>query len=266
VSRRFRYATVNGVRLRYLDYGRGHAVLFIHGLGGSIENWMGVLSRLPPEYRVVALDLRGFGSSQRPAALNGVADFAADVEGIIDYLGLVDLTLVGYSFGGVVALEAYRRVEPYLRGLVLVSTLHRLPTQMVKVATLLRSRGATAWPEVASLLLYRLRGDRVVAEVSRAMSRNDPAYMAEVLNALRGVDYSWLAPQIQRPVLVVVGDKDRVTPPEEVARFASMFRSASLTLIRDAGHLLLLEAPGELANAITGFLEAGSGARGQARL
>ncbi|MEB3859922.1 MAG: alpha/beta hydrolase, partial [Desulfurococcales archaeon] len=156
--------------------------------------------------------------------------------------------------GGVVALESYTMLGGAIRGLVLVSTLHVLPPKMMEIAGLLRSRGNSAWTNIASILVYRMRGPRILEEISKVMARNDPAYIANIIELLRGADYSEIASKVDSPTLVIVGGKDQITPPGEVARFASMFRRSRLVVVENAGHLLLLEAPGELARAIESFL------------
>ena len=246
-----RYAVINGLRIRYLDHGSGPAILFIHGLGGNIESWMSVLNRMPPGYRLIALDLRGFGSSQKPSRAASVGEFADDVEGLVDYLGLEGLVMVGFSMGGVVALEAYNRMAGLVKGLVLVSTLHVLPKAMLEISGLLLEKGAGAWESIAPRLLYRLREPSVVSELARVMSRNDPEYLAGIIEKLRGVDYGEVLGSIACETLVVVGDRDEITPLPEVSKLASKLARGRLLVIREAGHLLPLEAPQELAVAIS---------------
>ena len=250
---RYRYAIVNGVRIRYLDYGRGPSILFIHGLGGNIESWIGVLNRMPQRYRLVALDLRGFGSSQRPSSIAGIEEFADDVEGLADYLGLGRLMIVGFSMGGIVGLEAYRRLGEIIEGLVLVSTLHVLPEAMMQISSLLLEKGTRAWEDIVPRLLYRLRKPSIVSELVRVMSRNDPMYLAGIIEELKGVNYESLLERVDREALTIVGDRDEITPPREVSKLASKLSKGRLVIIRDAGHLLPLEAPQELATAISEF-------------
>jgi pimeloyl-ACP methyl ester carboxylesterase len=84
----------------------GAAVLLVHGLAGSLQQWRPLIELLARRRRVVALDLRGHGRSD-PAALGGyeVEDYAADVMAVADALRLRRFTLAGHSLGGLVAIE-----------------------------------------------------------------------------------------------------------------------------------------------------------------
>ena len=62
------YLTVDGTRVRYVDVGEGPPVVLLHGFASSIENWAAVMPRLVKDHRVIALDLRGFGWTDRPVA------------------------------------------------------------------------------------------------------------------------------------------------------------------------------------------------------
>src|SRR5262245_53478555 len=92
----------DGVRIRYLDQGRGEAVVLVHGFAGSLETWVqsGLMSSLAADRRVIALDLRGHGKSDKPhdAARYGRA-MGLDVIRLMDHLGLSQAHMVGYSQG-----------------------------------------------------------------------------------------------------------------------------------------------------------------------
>src|SRR5271168_1523864 len=91
----------NGIRLHVSDNGHGNlAVVFLHCWGGSARTWDRVLSALPPGYRTVAIDQRGWGSSEHPSSGFGVADLTNDTAGVIETLGLERYILVGHSMGG----------------------------------------------------------------------------------------------------------------------------------------------------------------------
>src|SRR5271170_7426785 len=97
----FMNITSNGIRLHVSDNGHGNlAVVFLHCWGGSSRTWDRVLAALPPRYRTVAIDQRGWGSSEHPSSGFSVADLANDTAGAIEALGLERYILVGHSMGG----------------------------------------------------------------------------------------------------------------------------------------------------------------------
>jgi pimeloyl-ACP methyl ester carboxylesterase len=110
------------VPVRVRDYGgTGPDVVLVHGLGGSIENWIAVGSALSSHARVVALDLAGFGLTppgDRGSSVEANADL---VIGVVDELGLSPVTLVGNSMGGLISLIAATTSPDHVDGLVLVN-------------------------------------------------------------------------------------------------------------------------------------------------
>ncbi|MEM8996643.1 MAG: alpha/beta fold hydrolase, partial [Acidobacteriota bacterium] len=95
------------------------AILFVHGLGGSAEQWAPALASLPESWRGVALDLPGHGRSDGPAELE-IDDFADALGAVIDGLGLRRAVVVAHSFGGTVALRYAGRQRHRVAGLLLV--------------------------------------------------------------------------------------------------------------------------------------------------
>ena len=97
-----------GVRIRYVDQGAGAAVVLVHGFTGSIErSWIetGVMPDLARDYRVVALDLRGHGASDKPHEPRAYDEIGLDVIRLMDHLRIERAHLVGYSLGGIIVAK-----------------------------------------------------------------------------------------------------------------------------------------------------------------
>jgi len=93
----------NGVRIRYVDQGTGEPVVLVHGYTGVIERvWIktGVLANLAKDHRVIALDLRGHGKSDKPHDPKAYAELGEDVVRLLDHLNIARAHIVGYSLGG----------------------------------------------------------------------------------------------------------------------------------------------------------------------
>ncbi len=102
---------MDGLALRYTVEGRGPAVLLLHGLGGFAETWRHNVGALTPRATVYALDLPGFGRSAKPRASYRLPFFARVVGAFVDSLGLGQVSLVGHSLGGAIAI-AYALTQP----------------------------------------------------------------------------------------------------------------------------------------------------------
>jgi pimeloyl-ACP methyl ester carboxylesterase len=104
-------AQVNGTRLHYVTAGDGPAVMLLHGWPQTSHEWRHVVDLLAADHQVVAPDLRGFGSSAKPATGYDAATMAADLAALGDHLGLREVTVVGHDWGAVFAY-AYAAQSP----------------------------------------------------------------------------------------------------------------------------------------------------------
>src|SRR5271155_5487162 len=112
----------NGIRIHVADQGKGTlAIVFLHGWGASTRTWEHVIAALPPGYRTVAIDQRGWGSSEHPSSGYSLTELADDTGGAIEVLGLDRYVLVGHSMGGKTAQFLASRRPKGLIGLVLVA-------------------------------------------------------------------------------------------------------------------------------------------------
>jgi pimeloyl-ACP methyl ester carboxylesterase len=101
------YYLHDGVKIHFKQVGTGRPVIFLHGFGTSLDTWRFVVETFQDDYRLVLLDLKGHGLSDRPRdEMYAAQDQARVVRGLIDYLGLENVVIVGHSFGSVVGLAA----------------------------------------------------------------------------------------------------------------------------------------------------------------
>ena len=116
-----RHEVVNGIRVACRVEGDGPAVLFLHGLGGSHDDWFRQLPAFATHYRVIAPDLRGFGASERQEPFT-IQQHARDAAALLEALGAPRAHVVGLSMGGAVATELALSRPELVAGLVLANT------------------------------------------------------------------------------------------------------------------------------------------------
>lgn len=261
-----RLVDVGGCEIHVVDReGPGRTVVLVHGLGASTVLWDAVVSRLPAELRLIAVDLRGCGASREtePAVLTP-ALWARDLRAVLVSLGATDAVLVGHSLGAAVALEHALQWPEAVAGLVLVcaeARLSDLAPRMQRSADLIRADGLEAWVRD----YWVLNPPFAPASVESAPEILD-AYRTMLL-ANRASDYvraceaivnaEDLTPRlgaVTRPAAVVVGALDDRTVPEMGREMAAALPNASLTEVADAGHTLPMEAPEDVAQAICALL------------
>jgi pimeloyl-ACP methyl ester carboxylesterase len=239
---------------------RGPALVFLHYYGGSSRTWTPVIEALPADAHTIAVDLRGWGQSEKPEDGYTLASLADDVEALIKDKGLADFVLVGHSMGGKVAQLLASRNPAGLRGLVLVAP--ATPTPLALPAEILRGfatvydtresiEGALENMLVSKPLPYDLH-EQVIADSlvgSPGAKAGWPLVMSQE-------DISGELAGIQVPVLVIAGGADKVDPVEaHQSELLPRLADAEFHVIPGIGHLVPLQAPVEVAGLVSGFLD-----------
>lgn len=252
------------VRLHYQEWGSGAPLVLLHGFPFSSAVWSEVAGPLGGLAKVVAPDLRGHGRSDKPQGPYTMEVLAQDVLALADALGFSRFALGGHSMGGYVAFRVAARAPDRLAGLVLVATRAEADSEEARArreaaVERIRRQGKAAFLDefLSGLLSDRTRADRPqVLERLRVVADAVPEHA--LVGCLEGMrdrpDSRDLLPRLRVPALVVVGDADRVTPPEAARAMAEALPRARLVTVRDAGHLPMVEAPEATAAAVRAFL------------
>ena len=264
------FARIDDLRIRYIDAGAGTPVLFIHGLGASMYAWRKNLAPvMAAGFRVVALDLLGFGSSDKPAHGYTNAAYAHLVVALMDSLHLPDAVLVGHSMGGEIAAEVAIAFPTRVRGLVLMAAAG-LGTREPLLFRVGR------WPVVGPLMLA-FRGRALAARLLRStyadprkVTESDvdqyyaPVAEAAYGRALRGVLREFRfggleghLDAIGAPTLVLWGEADRWIPIALGRALAAQLNRSAFLSVRHAGHSVQEEVPDEVNRLVIKFLEEG---------
>ena len=253
--------------VRYRAGGEGEPLLLVHGLGGSGDNWVEVLPELLRRHRVLVLDLPGHAASpplRRGATMD---DFADAIAGVLEAEHVQSALVAGHSFGGLVALRLAHRRPELVRALLLVSpagiaTSSRLIEATVIAATTIRPGRAVArfrhrWAErvwyrravfrpwfvsdpvsLSPRATHGLLGDQArhtnTRAAGRAMVAGDPR------RDLAGVTC---------PVVVLWGARDAQLPLEAAFEYTRRLR-AKLRIVADCGHLVIVERPRAILDAL----------------
>lgn len=261
-------AVVNNINIAYDDHGIGQPILFLHAFPLNRSMWSGELMALLAEerYRLVALDLRGFGESDITVGLSTMELFADDIAGLMDVLGMRDAVLCGLSMGGYVAFAFLRKYPQRVKGLVLADTRPGADSaegraNRENVARLAEEQGTGA---IADLQLPKLISDytrqhqpEIEARIRQMINAATPQGIAAASRGMaQRADSTDLLLTIACPTLVLVGEQDVLTPPAVAQDYASQIPNAQFMIIPNAGHLSNLEQPEAFLQAVSGFLRA----------
>jgi 3-oxoadipate enol-lactonase len=255
------FLELNGVRHHYISKGEGPPIVLIHGLGGSLHTWYGVMETLSLNHHVVAFDLRGHGRSAAGSGSFAVQQWAKDVNALIVALELPPVTLVGHSLGSLIAQQAVLDVPEAVDQLVLVGGISWFePTTRSAYeqrADLVEAEGMDAiidqWLPSALAPRTQAKLPQLAGLLRDVYLRNDPQSYANSCRALAQM------PRIPRenigqPTLLLVGDHDRSTPLAMTEELHAQIPVSRVTVIPTAAHWVMLEQPDLLAAAILQYL------------
>ena len=257
-------ARINDIDLAYSDEGQGPPVVFLHAFPLNRTMWEPQVAALSDRYRVVTIDLRGHGESDAPMWRYTLDQFADDVHGLLEHLGIARATFVGLSMGGYILFALYRKHPEPFQALVLADTRATADTPEAKAARFSMAQ-----------IAYR-RGVSVIADLMlpKLLSPASCEHRTDLRDHLRGIitgnqvsgivgdlmameerpDSTPLLPAISVPTLVIVGEEDLASPPEEVEAMAKQIPGATFVRISLAGHLSNMENPGAFNAALLSFL------------
>ncbi|MGI5445367.1 alpha/beta fold hydrolase [Streptomyces sp. CA-243310] len=260
--------------------------LFVHGLGGSSQNWSALMERLADEVDGEAVDLPGFGWSPPPANRDySITGFARAVIRHLDAAGRGPVHLFGNSLGGAVSTRVAAARPDLVRSLTLVSpALPELRVQRSAVPTAL-----LAVPGMASLLLRLTRGlsaeqrtrgvtglcygdptrvtpegfEAAVEEMARRMAL--PYFWEAMTLSSRGIVDAYTlggqhglwrqAQRVLAPTLLVYGGRDQLVSYRMARKAAAAFRGSRLVCLPEAGHVAMMEYPEVVAAAFRELLQ-----------
>jgi pimeloyl-ACP methyl ester carboxylesterase len=270
------FATVNGVRLFYELHGSGDPIVLIPGLGLDHLYFQYAIPELQRHFRVLAYDPRGTGESDRPPGEYSMELWADDLQRLLATLGIARAHVVGSSLGGCVAFELLRRAPALAQSLILVAAFSELDRALeinfrMRIAVIERlGMGDVIRDHVLLWTLSREfiateRGARAADALVASLARNDPKLYVEFLKAI--LRFGRVLPgqegqpkvtaslgSITAPTLVVVGDRDILTPVAFSQRIVERMPHAELAVIERCGHITFIEQPEENTRLIAEFV------------
>lgn len=246
------YVTLYGENIFFACRGgrSDRVILFIHGAGGSHRHWWPLINNFSLDHFVVAVDLPGHGRSEGTAA-DAISTYRNWLNDLVKLLNIPRVVLVGHSMGGGIALDYVLHYPDSLESLVLIGTGARLRVAPQILEQLRQGRVLTELPLLAygsntSPELLRLAQQELcTVPVDVFLKDFSACDRWDVMDRLAGV---------QVPTLVVCGEEDRLTPVKYSQFLKSQIFEAELVVVPNAGHMVMLEQPVEVAGTIEGFL------------
>ena len=245
-----RYATVNGLRLHYLDWGASAkpALILLHGIARHAHTFDHLASNLARDYHVIALDMRGHGDSAwSPEGAYLVEDYVKDLEGLVAQLGLRKLTLLGNSTGGRV-VQVFAGLHPDLVERLIVEDVGPERPQDIADSFARRvQQEANGWASedelVAQLVMQNRRTPepllRTYAHFGLKPQANGRLVWKRDPNLVKGFVSTELWAQVSKitsPTLYVIGGGSRIVPAETQQRLKQTLRDCEIVTMPGLGH------------------------------
>jgi 3-oxoadipate enol-lactonase len=257
------FASAGGTVVHYSLAGGAGAppVVFLHSLGTDLRIWDGVVQALGTDRAIVRYDLRGHGLSDCPPGPYRLADFVADLRGLLERLAVARAVLVGISIGGLIAMEYALHHPDGVESLVLADTAGRIGTAEHWHARIEAVRRAGLERLVPTALetwfteSFRERESARARGYGNLLARTPAEGYVASCAVLAESDLDERATAIRVPALVMTGEEDRATPPAEGRALAAAIPGARFESIPGAAHLPCIEQPERMASAIRRFLE-----------
>jgi 4,5:9,10-diseco-3-hydroxy-5,9,17-trioxoandrosta-1(10),2-diene-4-oate hydrolase len=278
-----RFVDLDGRRVNVVEIGEGEpAVVFVHGLAGSWQNWLENIPHLAAGgHRVVAFDLPGFGASEMPSGKISIPGYGRFVDALLDRLGVGPAVFVGNSMGGFIGAEVAIQFPARVERLVLVSAagltaeyqrdervlgVLRFGENLLSAwsAWLGARSDAVAGRARARRLLMRLvvaRPDLLPAPLIAEQVRagGGPGFV-DALDALTDYPIRPRLRQIGCPTLIVWGTEDRLIPVRDADEFERLIPDVRKVVWEDTGHMAMLERPAAFNALVERFAREVAGA------
>lgn len=256
---------LDGTALNVLDHGSGPPILLVHGFPLDHSMWHAQIEALAGGWRVIAPDLPGFGASPPlagPVTMERCADHLVEM---LDALGVNEpVVLCGLSMGGYVAFQFWQRHAGRLAKMVLCDT--RAAADAPEAAQgryqfaeqiITHGMGVAAETMLPKLIApaTTATSPQTVEKIRSMVLAASPAGAAEALKGMAvRADMRDLLSEMQVKTLVIVGEDDAISPPEEMREIATAMPDAELVIVPMAGHMSPMENATAFNTALLRFL------------
>jgi pimeloyl-ACP methyl ester carboxylesterase len=263
------FIDIDGRTIHYTVQGSGPALVLVHGFGGSTLAWKNLTGYLTPQYTVYALDLLGFGLSDKPADASYTLPAQADrVCALIRKLGLEQTVLIGHSMGGVIVADAQAKLPEAVKGIVMIEPgFYFTPPAFLRdlffpfdraMAKMFYSRMGREKSFAASYLDTSLITPEMIDEL--LIARHTPGAV-EAMQAMSSdpavyTTYEDIAAAVTGPSLMIWGERGEKTPTREIEDAKGLIKGVQVVMVDKSGHYVQDEKTEQCAAATLAFLQA----------
>lgn len=258
------YAAFDGIQMYYQEAGQGSPLLLVHGWPASSFYWQSVIPLLARHHRVIAVDLKGFGRSDKPATGYQITDLAADLAKFLPAVGLDSADVCGHSMGGMISYALALQNPERVRRLIAVSAPVHGPSAVfpyLRVGTLPGLR-TLAFPLTRVRFMNRLvstlftAGVPIPAEVIEDIAQTTYASALQSQMSMQTTDLTGRLSAIRHQTLIMYGERDLVITPTQPLMARARIQSSRVEVLAACGHCPSVEQPEPFSSHVLAFLGA----------
>ena len=259
-------ATVNGVQIGYDDVGQGPTVLFVHDYSLNRKMWRSQVTPLVEAgFRVVLVDLRGFGESELDSTKVDIHTYSTDIIALFDYLGIGRAVVCGLSLGGYVLFDLMENYPQRVAGACLVASrpvsddIAEQAKRAELIAALQDGRVAEVKNDLHGML-FSGQDNSLLGPLKEEVRGWIESVRGETLNVAmqaigRRKDYTFLLKQLKVPTLLIGAEHDPITHHNHTDIMAQHLPNCYKAVKLSSGHLVNLEKPDEFNAHFLDFLQ-----------
>lgn len=251
-----------GLKIYYeFEAGSAPALVFIHGWTANMNFWKEQRVHFRGKNTLLFIDNRGHGKSDKPKKYDfyRLEKFVSDLEAVVSSLKLSNFVLIGHSFGTMISMKYCAEHPEKVKALILIGggarirTLHKIFFPISKLMSAIDYKSAVRLVENLS---FAKNAIELKEWAFRQVIENTPRYSAmNGYKTLTKIDLRDAAKRIEKPTLLIVGEKDALLPVEKSKELNKLIRGSKLVVIPEAGHCVQLERPAEVNSEIEKFLK-----------
>ena len=252
---------IRDININYEITGDGEPLLFIHGLGSSLRDWEDQVPAFSKKYKVITLDLRGHGQSDKPIDPYSIVMFSDDIAELIKSLKLGPVHVVGISLGGAIGFHLALDHPDITKSLtvvnmsasVLIKTFKEKQMFFLRVA-IVKMMGMRKMGEVlAKRLFIKPDQEELRERMATRWAENDKKAYLAAMYALKGWTVRDQLQKINFPTLVIGSDED-YAPSSVKEEYTALLQNGKFIEIKDARHAVTMEKPKEFNEIVMKFL------------
>jgi abhydrolase domain-containing protein 6 len=265
-----RYKEIGGERWSYLEAGQGELIVLVHGYTGSKENWLPIMRDLAKTYRVIAVDLPGWGESEPEAGQDyGPLAQAEQLSAFLKSENQPAALLVGHSMGGMITGMLALKHPQQVQHLVLMSAAGVIPAEneFAKLA----KQGKSPFAAYETDAFIDFMKQYVFADMQfiprpmlaaivkkRALNKEfEKTVFSQMLQFTESYTLQKRLPEISQPVGLLWCDHDKIIDPSAASIFAEGLKTSQTEILQGCGHMPMMEQPKQTAAFLLKILNGG---------